>query len=59
MASITSDKRTLKKIRGKKDKHTTAAAAQARQKGLVHSVTHRGKGIEVTKIRRARRTNWT
>lgn len=41
-----------------KTKHTTAAA-QARQKGLVHSVTHRGKGIEVTKIRRARRTNWT
>lgn len=57
---LTSGKRRLKKIRGKKKdmKHTTAAA-QARQEGLVHSVTHRGKGIEVTKISRARRTGWT
>lgn len=50
----------LKKIGGKKRrKNHTTAAAQARQEGLVHSVTHRGKGIEVTKIRRARRTSWT
>lgn len=53
----------LKKIGGikkkeEKDKHTTAVA-QARQTGFVHLVTHRGKGIEVTKIRRARRTDWT
>lgn len=51
-------KEYIRKSGAKRHKHTTAAA-QARQEGLVHSVTHRGKGIEVTKIRRARRTGWT
>lgn len=37
----------------------TRAAAQARQKRIVHWVTHRGKETEVTKISRARRTGWT
>lgn len=51
---LTSRKRILKKKKnqGQKDTNTIAAAAQARQEGLVHSVTHRGKGIDVTKIRR-------
>lgn len=52
-------KEYLRKSGAKKDKKHTTAAAQARQEGLVHSVTHRGKGIEVTKISRARRTGWT
>lgn len=46
-------KNTQRNSEAKKDIKThTAAAAQARQEGLVHSVTHRGKGIEVIKIRR-------
>lgn len=48
-----------KNIQEKSTRKHTTAAAQARQERLVHSVTHREKGIEVTKIGRARRTSWT
>lgn len=46
-------------IKQTKIREHTRAAAQARQKRIVHWVTHRGKEIEVTKISRARRTGWT
>lgn len=49
---LTSSKRIPKEIQKQKRQKHTAASAQARQEGLVHSFTHRGKGIEVTKIRR-------
>lgn len=48
-----------KNIQEKSTRKHTTAAAQARQERLVHSVTHREKAIEATKIRRARRTSWT